>query len=120
MPSYAVLLKPGFDGIVIDGMLDVSAAVFPDFHEQVTVAKVWDRMHGTQLEQAALHKLAAPHADLMRTVWVMTLRRRFDGACDGPFLLHCESELTLDELQALLRANPEYVQRLRTHGRFCS
>jgi hypothetical protein len=107
MSSYVLLLKPGWDGVCIDAMLDVSAAVVGvSFKDWIAAAKVCDRIDGT-----------ARH-ELLRAVPMMNLRSRLDGGCEGPFLLHCdEVEFTRDELEKFLRDNPVVLHNLREKGR---
>ena len=109
MASYVLLLKPGFDGAHIDSMLDVSKAVVgseTNYAEWLTTARVIDRIDGTNV---ALNE----YKNLLHQVAMLGLRSRLDGACDGPYLLHFEREMSYDELEEMVNTNPKFVQRLR-------
>jgi hypothetical protein len=112
MSSYAILLRMGWDGVEIDSMIDVTSAIVGE--EAIAVAKVCDRIDGVDKASKALVK---SHNDVCQAVAHMEIRTRFDSACEGPFVIHCEHEVDRDELQKYLRANPEYVKRLRKKGR---
>ena len=113
MASYVLLLKPGFDGAHVDSMLDVSAAVVPGvtFKEWTAAARVCDRIDGTD-GVSFRNQIAVLHQ-----VEMLSLRSRLDGACDGPYLLHCEREMSYDELEQMVNTDSKFVKRLREKGR---
>jgi hypothetical protein len=118
MSSYVFLLKPSYEGPAIDMMMDVTSAIDPTFKDRITVAKVCDRIDGTNDVQrnALLRDAIKPHTDVLNQVQFLRLRARY-AMCDGPYLVHCDCEMKLDELQEYLRSNPEFVQRLKRSGR---
>jgi hypothetical protein len=110
MASYLLLLKPSYDGVIVDSMLDVTSAITDQpFKEWMASAKVFDRMvGGTEAEKEKLQ--------VLRDAQYIQLRSKFDG--DGPYVLHCdEKEFTRDELQQYLRDNPKVLKRLREGSR---
>jgi hypothetical protein len=111
MPSYVLLLKPGFDGAHVDSMLDVTKAVVGGtFKDYLTTARVIDRIDGTNV---ALNE----YKGLLHQVAMIELRGRLDGACDGPFLLHVEEPLTYDELEHIVNTSAAFVKHLQEKGR---
>ncbi len=112
MTTYAILLRMGWDGVQVDSMMDVTSAIVGA--DAIAVAQVCDRIDGGD---AAFKALTIAHKDVCHAVYIMSLRPRFDSACEGPFIINCEDSFTRDELEQYLRDNPEVVQRLRKKGR---
>ena len=111
MSSYVLLLRPGWDGVQIDSILDVSSAISDgSYDDWIAVAKVCDRIDGG-------NEAVKAQAQVLRDVNFFMLRARYSD-CDGPFLLHCLGmEFTRDGLEQYLRDNPDVVRRMREEGR---
>lgn len=109
--SYVILLKFDWDGVCVDSMLDVTSVIVnAPFKDWMTAARVADRIDGTK------GVAVRAQTDLLNAVHMLDLRAKLDGACRGPYLLHCEEEFTRDELEQYLRLNPATVRRLREEG----
>ena len=109
--SYVFLLKPNMYGVHVDSMLDVSKAVMEgSFKDYLTTARVIDRIDGTN---TALNE----YKELLHQVEMLSLRSRLDGACEGPFLLHSEVELSYDTLEQMVHNNPKFVKHLMEKAR---
>jgi hypothetical protein len=109
--SYVLLLKFDWDGVCVDSMLNVTSVIVDaPFKDWMTAARVADRIDGTP------NVAVRAQTDLLSAVHTLDLRAKLDGACRGPYLLHCEEEFTRDELEQYLRFNPATVRRLREEG----
>jgi len=105
--------------VAIDTIVDVTSAIDPTFKDRSTVAKVCDRIDGIKAlgtYDKMLRAEAKPHADVLGAMHYLYLRARYAMA-DGPFVIHCEGEVTTEELEQYLRSSPEVLQQLKRKGR---
>jgi hypothetical protein len=107
MTTFLFLLKYGPDGPELDDCLDVTVADGFTFSDLLKAEQVAVRM-GQPLDVSA--------QQLARAAKMIGLRARLDGACDGPFVLRHDGDLSRDQLLKLLR-DKALLKRVRAECR---
>lgn len=104
MSSYVILIKFDHEGAHLDSCLDVTPVVALGGYANVKIVQQVRKKFGQPTSPDLEHLAHQMHS--------LELRSRFDGACDGPFLLHVPDPMTGDEINQILK-DPALLKRIR-------
>jgi hypothetical protein len=104
MASYVILIKFDHEGAHLDSCLDVTPVVALGGYENVKIVQEVRKKFGQPVSPDLAH--------LGHQMHMLELRSRFDGACDGPFVLHVPDPMTVGEIDQILK-DPALLKRIR-------